>query len=130
MNVFKSLPACGLAFCLSLPAAGQTPAAPQPGASVKTTVDEVILDFIARDKKGKPITDLKPEDITVLDNGQKQEIRSFRLVRGAEAIPIKDGSMPKLDPLQQIRLVTLAFEPMSEADQRKTARTAAVDLVK
>src|SRR5207248_10425202 len=60
--------------------------APTQGAAVKATAEEVVLDFIVRDKKGKPITDLKPEDSTVLDNGAKQEITSFRLVRGAEAI--------------------------------------------
>ena len=54
--------------------------------TVKTTVDEVLLDLIARDKKGKPVTDLKPEDLTVLDNGVKQKLTGFRLVSGAEAV--------------------------------------------
>ena len=44
------------------------------GSTVKTTVDEVLLDLIVRDKKGKPVTDLKPADITVLDNGAKQTL--------------------------------------------------------
>ena len=54
--------------------------------TVKTTVDEVLLDLIVRDKKGKPVTDLKPDDITVLDNGAKQSLTSFRLVSGADAV--------------------------------------------
>jgi YD repeat-containing protein len=33
-----------------------------------------------------------------------------------------------LDPLRQIRVVTLAFDSMPEVDQRKLARTAAIDL--
>ena len=65
-----------------LPAPAQQTAAP----TVKTTVDEVLLDLIVRDKKGKPVTDLKPEDITVLDNSAKQTFTSFRLVSGAEAL--------------------------------------------
>lgn len=97
--------------------------------TVKTTVDEVLLDIIVRDKKGKPIADLKPEDVTVIDAGVKQELTSFRLVRGAEAIT-QSGAKTALDPLRQLRLVTLAFETMGEPDQRKTARTAAADLVK
>lgn len=101
--------------------AGQIP-------TVKTTVDEVVLDFIARDKKGKPITDLKSEDLTVTDNGAKENLTSFRLVQGAEAIT-QNGATTKLDPLRQLRLVTLAFEAMTEPDQRKRARTAAVDLI-
>src|SRR5689334_25330094 len=105
--------------------------APQGGA-VKATAEEVVLDFIVRDKKGKPITDLKPEDLTVLDNGAKQEIKSFRLVRGAEAISTSPGagtgSTVALDPLRQIRLVTLALKAIGEGDQRKTARQPAIDL--
>jgi VWFA-related protein len=95
---------------------------------VKGGVDEVLLDIVVQDKKGKPITDLKPGDVTVIDNGVKQKITSFRLVHGAEAIT-QTGATTKLDPLRQIRLVTLAFEAISEADQRKMARTAALDLI-
>ena len=97
--------------------------------TVKTTVDEVLLDIVVRDKKGKPITDLKPEDVTVVDNGVKQDLTSFRLVRGVEAIT-QSGAKTTLDPLRQVRLVTLAFDALGEADQRKTARTAAADLIK
>src|ERR1017187_8594307 len=127
-----SLALVAIAVIAALPAPAQQPAAPA-GASqtpvVKTTVDEVVLDFIARDKKGKPVTDLKQEDLAVSDNGAKQQPTSFRLVQGAEAIS-QGGTTTKLDPLRQLRLVTLAFEAMGEASQRKTARTAAIDLVK
>jgi VWFA-related protein len=97
--------------------------------TVKTTVDEVLLDLVVRDKKGKPITDLKPQDITVSDNGSKQTLTSFRLVSGSEALS-SSGERTALDPLRQVRLVTLAFEAMTEADQRKLARSAALDLIK
>jgi VWFA-related protein len=97
--------------------------------TVKTTVDEVLLDLIVRDKKGKPVTDLKPGDLTVVDNGAKQTLTSFRLVSGVEAVT-SSGARPALDPLRQLRLVTLAFEAMGEADQRKLARAAAIDLIK
>jgi VWFA-related protein len=105
------------------------PAQQSAGGTVKTNVDEVLLDLIVRDKKGKPVTDLKPEDITVLDNGAKQTITSFRLVSGTDALS-SAGTRTALDPLRQIRLVTLAFEAMPEVDQRKLARTAATDLIK
>jgi len=117
-----------------IPVAAALPAEPQQqGAAnptqVKTNVDEVLLDLIVRDKKGKPITDLKPGEITVTDNGAKQAILSFRLVRGSEAISATGDATP-LDPLRQVRLVTLAFEPLPAPDQRKLARTAAIDLIK
>jgi VWFA-related protein len=104
-------------------------ALPQQQQPIKTNVDEVLLDMIVRDKKGKPITDLKPEDITVSDNGAKQNLLSFRLVRGSDAVSATGATTP-LDPLRQIRLVTLAFEQISAPDQRKLARSAALDLVK
>jgi VWFA-related protein len=103
------------------------PALAQP--TVRSTVDEVLLDLVVRDKKGKPVADLKPEDITISDNGAKQTATSFRLVSGAEALT-SNGVRVALDPLRQIRVVTLAFEAMTEADQRKLARTAALDLIK
>src|ERR1700734_193635 len=87
-----------------LPAFAQQAATPTDAGqmpTVKTTVDEVVLDFIARDKKGKPITDLKSEDLTVTDNGAKQDLTSFRLVQGAEAIN-QAGATSKLDPLRQL----------------------------
>jgi VWFA-related protein len=112
------------------PSAQIAPAAGPQSATVKaTTVEEVLLDITARDKKGKPITDIKPDELTVTDNGAKQILTSFRLVHGSEAIS-GTGATTKLDPLQQLRLVTLAFEPLGEIDQRKMARSAAVDLIK
>jgi VWFA-related protein len=113
------------------PVLGQQAAAPaaSPQTTVlKSTVDEVVLDFVARDKKGKPVTDLKAADLSVVDNGAKQQVTSFRLVQGAEAVT-ESGSVTKLDPLRQLRLVTLAFEAMDEPDQRKRARSAALDLI-
>jgi len=117
-----------LLACMPLPCqpAGQT--AP-PQSTAKTNVAEVLLDLVVRDKKGKPISDLTPEEIAITDNGVKQTILSFRLVRGSEAISVTGASTP-LDPLRQIRLVTLAFEPLAAPDQRKLARTAALDLVR
>jgi VWFA-related protein len=127
-----SLTLAAIAIIGALPAPAQQPAAANgasPTPVVKSTVDEVVLDFIARDKKGKPVTDLKPENLTVTDNGAKEQPTSFRLVQGAEAIN-QGGATTKLDPLRQLRLVTLAFEAMGDPTQRKTARSAAVDLVK
>jgi VWFA-related protein len=118
-----------IALTAALPASAQQPAPASQAPVVKSTVDEVVLDFVARDKKGKPVTDLKQEDLTVSDNGAKEQPTSFRLVQGAEAIS-QSGATTKLDPLRQLRLVTLAFEAMSDPTQRKTARSGAVDLVK
>jgi VWFA-related protein len=127
-----------LSALIILPAFAQQPVAPASAAqtptvaaqtpTVKATAEEVLLDVIVRDKKGKPITDLKPEELTVSDNGVPQRLSGFRLVRGAEAVS-QTGATTPLDPLRQLRLVTLAFEPLGEIDQRKMARSAAIDLI-
>ncbi len=111
-----------LALAMAVPARAQVPA-------VKTTTDEVLLDLVVRDKKGKPVTDLKPEDLVIRDNDTKQTITSFRLVKGPEAVNA-NGAVEHLDALRQVRLVTLAFEATSDIAQRKLAREAALDLIK
>src|SRR5438093_7408920 len=44
---------------------------------IKITSNLVSLDVIVKDKKGKAITDLKPEDFTVSENGVPQKIEFF-----------------------------------------------------
>jgi len=54
---------------------------------IKVTANLVSLDVIVKDKKGKAITDLKPEDFTVFENGVPQKIQFFdsTLTSGNEA---------------------------------------------
>src|SRR3569832_1585567 len=79
--------------------------APQTQPEIRTGADEVILDVVVRDKKGKLLRELGPADFEAYDNGAKIPIRSVRLVEGKEATT-KAGATP-LDPMRQIRLVTL-----------------------
>src|SRR3989442_15193866 len=44
---------------------------------IKVTSNLVSLDVIVKDKKGKPVTDLKAEDFTVIENGVPQKIEFF-----------------------------------------------------
>ena len=63
-----------------LPVFAQQPVGPASGPqtpTVKANAEEVLLDVIVRDKKGKPITDLKPEELTVSDNGFPQRLSGF-----------------------------------------------------
>src|ERR1700704_3126347 len=54
---------------------------------IKVTSNLVNLDVIVKDKKGKAITDLKPADFTVFENGVPQKIQFFdsTLTNGSEA---------------------------------------------
>jgi VWFA-related protein len=101
---------------------------PAQAGQIKTGAEEVVVDLVARDKKGHPVLDLKPGDVTVLDNGQQKAIKSFRLVQGAEAVN-GQGVRMQLDPLRQVRLVSLVFDNL-DLNSRRLARSAALDLLK
>lgn len=126
---FALLTIAALSATLAPAQQSAAPAEASQTPTIKSTVDEVLLDVVVRDKKGRPIKDLKPEELTITDSGTKQSVTGFRLVQGTEAIT-QTGARTVLDPLRQIRLVTLAFEAMGEPDQRKIARKAAIDLVR
>src|SRR5437016_2426484 len=66
---------------LVAPAQSQVKKEPRKSADdddvIKVTSNLVNLDVIVKDKKGRPITDLKPEDFTVSENGVPQKIEFF-----------------------------------------------------
>ena len=60
--------------------------------TIRIGSEEVLLDIIVRDKKGRPIKDLKPEDIEIYEDDQKQRVGEVhaRCLLGDEqrAIPL------------------------------------------
>lgn len=127
-------PPAGLAQTPSLP----KPTAPQPADTLRIGAEEVLLDLVVRDKKGRPVTDLKQAEIEVYEDGVKQEITSFRRVNrsvtdrpaaAASAAPTEKNSTPSLDLARQINLVTFVFERLNN-ESRMLARQAALELLK
>jgi VWFA-related protein len=56
--------------------------------TLKVTTRLVNLALVASDKHGKPITDLKQEDIEIYDNGRKQQLHAFHhAVPGTISVP-------------------------------------------
>src|SRR5262244_739948 len=53
------------------------PVNPDQDDVIKVTSNLVNLDVVVKDRKGKPITDLKAEDFTVFENGTLQKIEFF-----------------------------------------------------
>jgi len=102
-------------------ASGQNPA-------FKAGAEETVMDVVVRDKKGRLVTDLKESDFTITDNGESRPIKSFRLVEGTEAIS-SSGGRAQLDPLRQLRLITLVFQG-GDQNAKKLARDAAMELIK
>jgi len=46
-------------------------------APIKVNTRMVIVDVVARDKKGNAITDFQPSDLRILEDGKEQEIKTF-----------------------------------------------------
>src|ERR1044071_3650001 len=74
VNPSLSVAVCGLAFLLLLTGAAQ---AQEQEDVVKVKSNLVNIDVIVKDKKGKYISDLKPEDFTITEDGQAQKIEFF-----------------------------------------------------
>lgn len=71
-------------------AAAQSPAQPQPESQGTATVLKiktrlVIVDVIALDHKGSPVTDLEAKDFTLTEEGKQQTIRSFSFQQPSQA---------------------------------------------
>lgn len=104
---------------------------------VKTS--EVLLDVVARNKKGQPATDLTAEDFEVFEDGVKQTINTMKLVRrsavadpskpteteaGAAPAPSRATSVLPSDPDVGVNIVALVFDRLSP-DARRRAQLAA-----
>ncbi|MBX7174801.1 MAG: hypothetical protein K1X72_27745, partial [Pyrinomonadaceae bacterium] len=50
---------------------------------VKITTTLIQVDVVVTDKKGKIVTDLKPEDFEIFENNQKQDITNFSFIANA-----------------------------------------------
>ena len=87
------------------PLVSQTPAATGQ-ASLQSAGQLVSLDLVVRDRHNKPILDLKPEQVTVTDNGKPARLTDLRLVNGTQ---------------QNEPLISLLFDrPGMEDTQRKS----------
>ncbi len=114
----------------------------QPAPTIRISSEEVLLDIVVRDKKGRPVQDLKESDIEIYEDGVKQRIISFRQVNRSGSVQLdsgetsssksvtpadKDKATP--DPTRQVNLVTMVFERLNN-ESRILARQAAMEFLK
>jgi VWFA-related protein len=109
--------------------AQQSGVAPLPVLKVKTRM--VVIDVVAQDSKGKPISDLKKEDLTVLEDGKPQSLRIFNF-QHPESAPAGQPQLPVNPPnvvdnlphfqsghaLNVILMDSLNTSPMNQAFMR------------
>jgi VWFA-related protein len=128
----------GLLLAVSQPiglgSAAQTP----QETKIRIGTAEVALDVVVRDKKGRPVKDLKASDFEVYEDGVRQQLESFRLVSReagaattvtraseappAEANPANPGRTP--DKSSTPGVIALVFDRLAP-EARALARKAA-----
>jgi VWFA-related protein len=115
-----------LMLSLLAPVAGQQPA-PKPGARPaaqddveRVTINLVQIDVVVTDKDGRQVTDLRPEEIEILENGKRQPITNFSYISAVSApvsgvgaatgaapsVPAKNASTPVMParlPRERVR---------------------------
>ena len=119
----------------------QTPSGQQQAdEKVVIGTNEVVLDAVVRDKKGRPVKDLKASDFQVSEEGVPQDVKSFRLVTG-EAVSSGPATTaangPAAKPTRRameefnsghLGAMALVFDRLS-ADSRKRAHDATLSYV-
>jgi VWFA-related protein len=75
-----------LLFTQTLPGQESTADSKDSIAVIHTTTREVLLDLVVRDKHHHAVTDLKPEEVTVYEDGVPQKVNVFRNVLGADQL--------------------------------------------
>lgn len=60
-----------------------TPRPTPPDDVVKISTDLIQIDVSVTTRDGKPVTDLKPDEIEIYENGQKQQATSFSFISSA-----------------------------------------------
>jgi VWFA-related protein len=73
-------------FSVAIPASpsrGQAPQQqPPPAADLSANIGQISFDLVVHDKRGRPVLDLRPEEIAVTDDNAPVTVTSLRLVTG------------------------------------------------
>jgi VWFA-related protein len=120
---------------VAVPASPQPPPQSDAEAPVvfRSGAQAVVLDVVARDKKGRTVPDLRAEEFVVLEEGVEKPIKGFRFVATAPSPPSMAGAPEAARPRgpDQIRhpiLVSLVFDSLG-SEGRGFARRAAEELL-
>src|SRR5215472_83496 len=114
---------------LSIPimVAQTTPAPSDQAATIRIRSEEVLLDVVVRDKHHKLVTNLRPNEIEVYEDGVRQDVKIFQFVEGAAQLetersqtqaqtPANPGSgQAAVTPVKQLRelnFVSIVFGPI------------------
>jgi VWFA-related protein len=120
----------------------QTPEANQRPV-IHATSREVLLDLVARDKHHHAVTDLRPEEVEIYEDGVRQKILVFRNVQGAEQLQTERSAAQtasasgaahqdltkSLNSLGEINFVSIVFSQIAPLNL-EFARQAVLEFLK
>ena len=81
-----------------LPQSSNDRQSPQSRSVLRATTRLVQVNVVVRDKSGKPVEGLQPEDFTVFDEGQPQKIAVFSLESSSARTRAAGGALPPNRP--------------------------------
>jgi VWFA-related protein len=117
------------------PAPQQAEATQSKPPDIRLRTEEVNLDMVFHDKKGRTVHDLRPEEIHVFEDGVEQHLASFRYFETAHADTANPSAAPAasagsipLDPMRELRFVTLVFQGLDQ-DGKRFFRQALEDML-
>lgn len=83
VQLFPRIAGSILAVMFAGAAASAQTQPPANDAVVRITSDLIQLDVVATDRSGKPVLDLRPEEIEIYENGKKQKLSGMTLIAGS-----------------------------------------------
>src|SRR5438552_3538553 len=136
---------CRLALIVSLTwqnVFAQPPSSPtEHQTTIRTTTREVLVDLIVRDKHHHAVTDLRPDEVEIYEDGVKQKVKVFRDVQGAEQLQTELATEKKesstrspeapqsVNTLRQLNFVAVVFAQISPLNL-EFARQAVLQFLK
>jgi VWFA-related protein len=97
-KVAPAIGAVALALCSALSAAAagdeRTPPPENPAAAFGDALEVTVVnvEVFVRDREGRPVADLGPEDFRLLQDGAEVEVSNFALLGGAEGLGDGDAA--------------------------------------
>ena len=109
------------AFGCSLALLAQQAANPPSTPAIRATTELVLVNVVARDKKGNLIRDLKQQDFTISEDGQKQQIASFDF-ENVDELALAETSTTTANGTSVTRPAAAAVKPAEAAFDARDRR--------
>lgn len=138
MRICRAL--CGVLLAvagapLSLGQSKATQAASEAPPTIRTSAAEVLLDVVVRDRRGRLVRNLSPDDIEIYENGVKQQIRAFRFAGAERRRTESRGGEPTVRqtaqqaaagplPLRALNLLCIVFHNLDPVNRVRAQKLA------